>query len=199
MKIAFLILVVLTLSVSVNSQSGRRITRSATTPVQPSTTPEPVTTAKEPSGPILNVPESIREREIQGIDNTTFKLAEFAGKVVVINFWASWCGPCRREVPEYEKVRKAYAGRNVEFVGLTAEDPRTATQSVNKFLREVRFGFRLGWADHDTAQLLMDGQAVVPQTIIHDGAGRVINHWSGYSTGRSAYKLKQAIDGALVR
>jgi thiol-disulfide isomerase/thioredoxin len=201
MKALFLIIVTLLFSVSANSQSGRRNTRAPTppSPVQPPLTPEPETSSKEPVGPLLSVPESFRERDIKALDNTTFKLADFQGKVVVINIWASWCGPCRREVPEYEKIRKAYAGRKVEFIGLTAEDPRVATERVNKFLREVSFGFRLGWADRDTARLLMDGQEVVPQTLVLDGEGRVTNHWSGYSTGRSGYRLKQAIDSALDR
>src|SRR5688500_19613277 len=102
--------------------------------------------------------ESLRERKIKGIDKGDFRLGDFQGKVLVINIWASWCGPCRREVPEYEKVRKDYAGREVEFIGLTTEDPRVASDRVNKFARDFSFGFRLGWADRETARTLMNGR-----------------------------------------
>jgi thiol-disulfide isomerase/thioredoxin len=131
------------------------------------------------------------------IDSGTFRLADFKGKVLVINLWASWCGPCRREVPEYEKVRKAYAGRDVEFIGLTTEDPRTSSGRVKKFLRDVNFGFRLGWADPETASTLMNGNRAIPQTLVIDPSGHIVNQWNGYSPGHSGDKLKQSIEHAL--
>jgi len=148
---------------------------------------------------LLILPESVRERQIKMLDNGSFRLSDFQGKVVVINLWASWCGPCRREVPEYEKVRKAYAGRNVEFIGLTTEDQRTSSDRVKKFLREINFGFRLGWADHETARTLMNGKNAIPQTLVIDADGRIVNHWTGYSPGHSGDHLKQTIEEALVR
>ena len=49
--------------------------------------------------------------------------------MIVVNVWATWCGPCRREVPDYEKVRKEFAGREVEFIALTTEDPLDGAQT----------------------------------------------------------------------
>jgi thiol-disulfide isomerase/thioredoxin len=146
---------------------------------------------------LLFLPESLRERKINTLDSGSFRFADLHGKVVVINLWASWCGPCRREIPEYEKVRKAYAGRDVEFIGLTTEDPRTSSDRVKDFLREISFGFRLGWADRETARTLMNGKSSIPQTLVIDADGRIVNHWSGYSPGHSGDKLKQTIDHAL--
>ena len=200
-KLPALFPLALALSVTVFPQSGRRIITPRTAPsapIQPPLTPEPESTSTtSTAGPLMSVPESFREREIKGLDNSTFRLSDFQGKVVVINIWASWCGPCRREVPEYEKVRKAYAGRNVEFVGLKGEDRQTAADKVNRFVREVGFGFRVGWADRDTVRLLMDGKPAIPQTLVLDAEGRILSHWSGYSSGQSGNRLKQAIDGAL--
>jgi thiol-disulfide isomerase/thioredoxin len=180
------------------SQSGRRISAPRTTstaPIQPPLTPEPeppTTTAA--SGDFLLLTESFREREIKSLDNGTFKLADFRGKVIVVNVWASWCGPCRREIPEYEKVRKAYSTQDVEFIGLTTEDPRTSSDRVNRFVRDTHFGFRLGWADRETARTLMNGQNSIPQTLVIDADGRVVKHWSGYSPGRSAQRLTEIIE-----
>jgi thiol-disulfide isomerase/thioredoxin len=143
------------------------------------------------------VPERLLERKIKGIDKGDFRLADFHGKVVVINLWASWCGPCRREVPDYERVRKSYEGQDVEFVALTTEDPDEAGDDVRKFLRQVNFGFRLGWADREMARHLMNGRSSIPQTIVIDSDGRVVKHWTGYAPGRSADRLKDAIDQAL--
>ena len=68
---------------------------------------------------------------------------------------------------------------------------------VNKFLRDVRFGFRLGWADPETAFTLMNGKRSIPQTLVVDAGGRIVSQWSGYSPGRSGDRLKQTIDHAL--
>jgi thiol-disulfide isomerase/thioredoxin len=148
-------------------------------------------------GELMFIPESVLEREIKALDNTTFRLADLHGKAMVINIWASWCGPCRREVPEYEKVRKAYVDRGVEFIALTAEDPRRASDNVIKFVRSVDFKFRVGWADRDLARVLMNGKEGIPQTLVIDANGGVIKHWTGYAPGRSTDRLKDAIDQAL--
>jgi thiol-disulfide isomerase/thioredoxin len=165
-------------------------------PVNPEPEIQPRPAAAAPAA-LISLPESLRERQIEMLEGGTFRFADFRGKVLVINMWASWCGPCRREVPEYEKVRKAYAGREVEFIGLTTEDPGTASQRVKKFVRDVNFSFRIGWADRETARTLMNGRNAIPQTLVIDTDGHVVNHWVGYGSGHSAERLTQAIDQAL--
>lgn len=147
----------------------------------------------------MSLPESVRDRPIKAIGNESFRLADFKGKVIVINLWASWCGPCRREIPEYERVRKEYSTREVEFIGLTVEDPRYEGERVQRFLRDVSFSFRLGWADGVMARTLTNGRRAVPQTMVIDPEGRIISHWDGYAAGWSSKRLKNAIDQALTR
>lgn len=203
MKKLLVLLVLAVVVIPAVAQSGRRITNpqpTYTAPVQPPANPEPPVRASSASAPapMMFIPESLRERQIKGIDkNPSFRLSDFQGKVIVINLWASWCGPCRREFPEYEKVRKSYEGRNVEFVALTTEDPREASDEVNKFLRQVQLGFRLGWSDREMTRVLMNGRNSIPQTIVMDSDGRIIKHWSGYAPGRSGDRLRDAIDQAL--
>ncbi len=200
-KIILLLLLATACALNAVSQSGRRVTNP-----RPAPPPSPMESSEDPepeARPVIRpavlsfLPESFRERKIKGIDSGSFSLADFSGRVVVINLWASWCGPCRREVPEYERVRKAYADRAVEFIGLTTEDPRSSSDRVNQFLRDVRFGFRLGWADRETARTLMNGKSGIPQTMVIDGEGRIVDQWTGYAPGRSGDKLKQTIDHAL--
>ena len=143
------------------------------------------------------LPESLLSRELKAIDNTSFRLADFDGKVIVVNVWATWCGPCRREVPDYEKVRKEFAGREVEFIALTTEDPLEARGQVQKFVRDMNFGFRIGWADPATARTLMNGRSSIPQTLVLDKHGQIVSHWRGYSQADSRGRLKLAIEKAL--
>ena len=182
-------------------QSGRRINTTRptpTAPVQPPLTPEPEIAQPKPAAATLTfLPENLLERKIRAVEGSSFRLADFHGKVLVINLWASWCGPCRREIPEYESVRKEYAGRDVEFIGLTTEDPIDASQNVNQFVRQTHFGFRLGWADRDMALTLMNGRRSIPQTLVIDTGGGVVGHWVGYAPGRNGDRLRETIKSAL--
>src|SRR5829696_6013360 len=114
MKILPLLLLAAACTAYAVPQSGRRVntTRPAPiAPIQPPVNPEPEIPQPKTGPSVLTVlPEKLRERRIRTLQNNSFRLADFQGKVLVINLWASWCGPCRREVPEYEIVRKDYLG-----------------------------------------------------------------------------------------
>lgn len=197
-KLFLLLLIAATCTAFAFAQSGRRVARTAAPPVQPPANPEPEIPQPKPAPGVLTfLPERVLERRIQTLDNNYFRLADFQGKVIVINLWASWCGPCRREVPEYEEVRTQFLGRNVEFIGLTTEDPAAATEKVNKFVRQTGFGFLLGWADRELARTLMNGQRGVPQTMVIATDGNIINHWVGYAPRHSGKRLRETIESAL--
>jgi thiol-disulfide isomerase/thioredoxin len=188
-------------AVSAAAQSGRKgITPPPPPPPERLTEPPIVSPAELSSvapAELTVLPESVLKRQLKALDKGSFSLADFGGKVLVVNLWASWCGPCRREVPEYEKVRKEFAGRGVEFIGLTAEDPRTSSDRVKQFARDFNFRFRLGWADHETAVALMNGRNAVPQTLVIAPDGRILSHWRGYSPAQGGNHLRETIERAL--
>ena len=200
-KTFLLILLGAMFAVSAAAQSGRRgITPPPPPPPERMTEPPIVSPAERASvapAELTVLPESVLKRQLKALDKGSFSLADFGGKVLVVNLWASWCGPCRREVPEYEKVRKEFAGRGVEFIGLTAEDPRTSSDRVKQFARDFNFGFRLGWADHETAVALMNGRNAIPQTLVIAPDGRILSHWRGYSPGQGGNHLRETIERAL--
>lgn len=200
-KTFLLILLGAMFAVSGAAQSGRRGITPPPPPPERLSEPPIVSPAERTSvapAALTVLPDSVLNRQLKAFDKGSFSLADFGGKVLVINLWASWCGPCRREVPEYEKVRKEFTGRGVEFIGLTAEDPRTSSERVKQFARDFNFGFRLGWADHETAVTLMNGRGAVPQTLVIAPDGRIISHWTGYSTGQGGKHLRETIERALA-
>ena len=205
MKKTFPLLLVAALAAHAAAQSGRRITTPPTPEPQVESLTAPSVESAPAAGPSPSapaefraLPEGVLRRELQSLDKGSFRLADFGGKVFVINLWATWCGPCRMEIPEYERVRKEYARRGVEFVGLTTEDPRTSSERVRQFVRDFKFGFRLGWADRETALALMNGRNVIPQTYVIAADSTVVRHWRGYAPGgRNAFMLRDALDRAL--
>jgi thiol-disulfide isomerase/thioredoxin len=200
MRKIFPILLALVFSASAMGQSGRRV--KTPPPAEPSIQAPPAAEPEYPPAPpseLTVLPQSLLTRQLRSLDDSTFRLADFGGKIVVLNLWATWCGPCRMEVPEYERVRKAYAGRGVEFIALTTEDPRTSFDRVKQFVRDFNFGFRLGWADRETALTLMNGRNSIPQTLVIGPDGQILSQWRGYSRGRSGDHLRDAIDRALAQ
>jgi thiol-disulfide isomerase/thioredoxin len=203
MKKILLLLLATLFSASVTAQSGRRIkTPPPPTPAEPAVVePSVAQPNRQPgaqaSGEFLILPQRFLDRQIQSLDSGILRLADYDDKVIVVNLWATWCGPCRMEVPDYEQVRKEYAGRSVEFIALTTEDPNTSSDRVKKFVRNFNFGFRQGWADRQTAVTLMNGRNALPQTLVIAPGGRIAAHWQGYARGRSGDRLREAIENAL--
>ena len=210
MRKALPILFVAAISAHAAAQSGRRVT-----PPPPSSPPpaseRPATvsragdegvyagTTQPPEIVSGYVPEGVMSREFKSLQEGGFKLSDFSGKVLVLNLWASWCGPCRREIPEIEEARREYAARGVEFVGLTAENPQADGERVRKFVRESRLGYRIGWIDRESARALMRGHNMIPQTFVIAGDGQIIKHLKGYAPGRTSDMLREAIERALEK
>ncbi len=201
-KTFLLILLLAMFALSAAAQSGRRGMKPPSPPPPEKLSEPPIVLPAErasvASAELTVLPESVFKRQLMALDNGTFSLADFGGKIVVVNLWATWCGPCRREVPEYEKVRKEFAGRGLEFIGLTTEDPRTSSDRVKRFARAFNFGFRLGWADRETAVTLMNGRNAIPQTLVISPDGRIISHWRGYSPRQGGSQLRATLERALA-
>jgi thiol-disulfide isomerase/thioredoxin len=200
MRKTFLLILMGIIAASAVGQSGRRGIKPLPPPPPEQLSEPPIeATVRESVAPaeLTVLPDSIRKRQLKGLDDVNFSLSDFSGKVLVVNLWASWCGPCRREVPEYEKVRREFAGRGVEFIGLTGEDPRTSTERVRRFVRDFNFGFRQAWADRETVVALMNGRNSIPQTLIIAPNGRVLSHWRGYSAGQNGNHLRDVLEHTL--
>jgi peroxiredoxin len=77
--------------------------------------------------------------ELQTLDGRKVKLSDFRGKAVVLNFWATWCQPCKVEMPWFIEFQNKYKSQGVEFVGVAMED--TAKPDIEKFLRDMQVNY----------------------------------------------------------
>jgi thiol-disulfide isomerase/thioredoxin len=99
-------------------------------------------------------------------------LDEYRGKIVVLNFWATWCVPCREEMPLLVALRRRYAARGVEVVGASADDESTRPK-VEPFMREAGIDFPV-WTGATTADMQRFGLgSALPATAILDRDGRI--------------------------
>src|SRR5215204_2494208 len=152
-----------------------------------------------PAPAIANtLPSTVRDAELRAVNGAPIKLADYDGKVLLVNLWATWCGPCRSEIPELVKLNKEFQSRGVEMIGLSTEDPDASAASVMEFVREYKVDYQIGWATREVAQTLMQGRTSIPQSFIIARDGRIIRRFIGFNPETTPPQLKQALEQALV-
>lgn len=149
----------------------------------------------------VSLPDNLMNVQMTTLDGKPLKLSDYAGKVVVLDMWASWCGPCRAEIPELIAMHGEYKNRGVEVVGLTIEgatkeEQESSLPAVRRFANELKIPYTLGWADNDLARALLLPSGNIPQTFIISRDGRIIQHFTGYSP-QLAPMMREAIEKAL--
>jgi peroxiredoxin len=160
----------------------------------PTPTSPPKTTEARPN----SLPRLVLDAENRAASGGAIKLADYSGKVLLVNLWATWCGPCRLETPELVKLHKEFQSRGVEMIGLSTEDPVASAQTVTDFVREYEVDYTIGWATREVAQALMQGRTAIPQSFIIARDGRILKRFVGFDPNRTPPQLKQALEDALV-
>jgi thiol-disulfide isomerase/thioredoxin len=125
------------------------------------------------AGPVEASPAAIYTARFSDGDGEPRTLAQYAGKVLVVNFWATWCTPCREEMPAFVKLQARWSGRGVQFVGL-AQDERA---KVTAFARELGINYPLWTGGGEVMELsrrLGNRLGVLPHTVVLDPQGHVI-------------------------
>ena len=119
------------------------------------------------------------------VEGATLDLNASKGKVLVVNYWATWCIPCRQEIPEFNKMQKEMGPRGVEVIGISMdEDGATA---VKPFLKQVPMNYTVGLGTGQFEQL--------PITIVYDRAGRKVQRFEGFT---KAEDIRAAVEKALA-
>jgi len=157
------------------------------------TKPESTSNSAENSSAPL--PENVMQVSIKMLDGQKAKLADYSGKVLIVDLWATWCGPCRQEIPHLVELAKEYKGKGVEVIGLTNENPETDAEMVKEFSKVFNINYPIGWADEEMQSGLTQGRAAIPQTYIIGRDGKVLRHYVGFNP-RVVPQMKAVIEAA---
>ncbi|MBY0374186.1 MAG: redoxin family protein [Bryobacteraceae bacterium] len=129
---------------------------------------------------------------LSGLKGATLPMASLQGKVVVLDFWATWCGPCRVQHPLYEKVKQRFHGKDeVQFLSVNTDEER---DRVEPFLREQKWDASV-WFESGLSRTLQISS--IPTTIVVNKRGEVVNRMVGFVPERFVDMLSERITDAL--
>jgi thiol-disulfide isomerase/thioredoxin len=131
--------------------------------------------------------------DISMLDGTTLTADETRGKILVIDVWGTWCGPCHKVIPKLIEIQARFAGRGIDVIGISAEvsgDYETAVRRVRKYADKVGINYRLGILDQKVYERIraimrfQNDDFTVPSTFIIDRTGLIIARYPGYFVGQ---------------
>jgi len=110
------------------------------------------------------------EQSLKDIQGRPFRLSDYKGKVVLLNFWATWCAPCRTEIPDLIKKQKEYRDRGLRVIGITF--PPESKSEVQHFVRKLRINYRIVIGTKATKANFTPSQTL-PITVVIDREGNI--------------------------
>jgi|ERR1044071_490828 cytochrome c biogenesis protein CcmG/thiol:disulfide interchange protein DsbE len=130
------------------------------------------------------------------LDNQQVKLSDYLGKVVVLDFWATYCAPCLEEAPHLDTLQRRFGAQGLEVIGLNVGGPDDRPK-IPEFAERLKIKYTLGIPEPEMTNLYMGGDSRIPQTIVFDRKGRIVKHFVGYDQTASA-ELERTIEKTVM-
>ncbi len=125
--------------------------------------------------PAMQVGDVVPDFTRIDLNGRPLRLADYRGQLVLLNFWATWCAPCREELPAFDRWQQVYGRRGLRVVGISMDDDATA---VREFLRRYPAIYPIAMGDAQFAAQL-GGVLGLPLSYVIDAQGRVIARQQG--------------------
>jgi thiol-disulfide isomerase/thioredoxin len=191
------------LSSSKTNQQPNQPAASATPVVQINPPAPNVANPAPPVAATVQLPDSIRQTKVKTTDGGSLKLADFKNKVLVVNLWATWCGPCRMEMPDLVKLNNEYKSRGLVVLGVatTYNEQAHGIEGVKEFLKSQKVDYKVLWDDGTLAQPLVqsvNGRNNIPQSFVISRDGKITKHFTGFSPVSTPTLMRQAVEDALA-
>lgn len=149
---------------------------------------------EEPTASEVKVGAKMPAYSAKSVDGAEFDLASLRGKVVFVNLWATWCGPCRAEIPALQQFQKDYAAKGFEIVGVSLDE--NGPEAVRAFMNEQKMTYPVV-IDENAKALNLFRASVIPISALIDRQGNVA--WmSAGSIEQSVPAVRQEIEKALA-
>ncbi|MCB9745479.1 MAG: TlpA family protein disulfide reductase [Alphaproteobacteria bacterium] len=156
----------------------------------------PVAQAEEPTGEPAAEGATFANFSLPNLENVNVSLTDFANQVVMLSFWATWCGPCQVEMPHLERIHKAYKDDGFVLLAISADDARSASR-VKPLIKSKGYTFTVLLDKQTTLTKRVNPTKTLPYTVLLDHNHKVIWQHQGYTPGdeeETEAKVKAAVD-----
>ena len=126
--------------------------------------------------PAADLKKAAPEWQLNDVDGKPVKLSDFKGKVVILDFWATWCPPCRAEIPGFVAIQKKYADKGFTMVGVSLDQQGPSV--VKSFMRSFGMNYPVVMANQQIV-LNYGGITAIPRTFVIDRQGNVVTAYQG--------------------
>ena len=130
---------------------------------------------------------------LNDLEGQPVTLSSYAGKVVILDFWATWCAPCRYEVPHLVELQERFGARGLQVLGVTLDRVQTAGD-VDPFSRRYSMNYPILWAE--TSVLEMYDVLSIPVTLLITRDGKIYRRFTGFG-GNTADKMTSSLQQLL--
>ena len=151
----------------------------------------------------LNIGDKAPDFTLQSINDSTYTLSKMEDKVVLINFWATWCGPCRMEIPEFNELQEKYHKKGLEIVGISVSDTK---KQLKNFIKSFNVEYPLLYGNaKDMNRIMRDygGVYAVPSSfligkngvIVWSYPGAILKNYDPQTFANLIYKIEKELEG----
>lgn len=131
------------------------------------------------------------------LDGRRARGSDFQGKVLVLDFWATYCPPCRDEVPHLIDLQRRYGAQGLHVVGLNVGGDEDRPK-VPSFIEEFGIQYALGYPDPQMSELFFADNSAIPQTYVYDRQGRLLKKFIGFDPNTMPAELERVVQAALA-
>jgi peroxiredoxin len=133
------------------------------------------------------------EFKLQDANGQTVSLSDYRGKVVLLDFWATWCGPCKIEIPWFMDFEKQFKDRGFAVLGVSMDED--GWKVVKPYVANMKMNYRV-LLGNDQVGSLYGGLEALPTTLLIDREGRVVSKHVGITGGKEDFKnaILQVLD-----
>lgn len=143
-----------------------------------------------PTKPVEEMTWAVMDTETT-LEGNVYKLKDFQGKAVILDFWATYCKPCIEEIPHLKELQKKYGKENLEIVGMHVGGGEDRPR-VPAFAKRLQIDYPLAIPEEELSRFIFGRETAIPQTAVFDRQGRLVKKFIGFDP-----QIKKEMDAAV--